>query len=365
MLNKTYVGDVDEMLIKKRIGDNDDDNLRDTDCGDELPITAYSQEIIVNARRRRLSSSYYWPMILRNLLAGLLTMESLITCATAKEASTRMDCELYIAESTIPNAGLGIFTGVAKAKGDTIGNGDKAIPLVDLNWHAGDYSDHEGLENETVPFFNPTQDYVWHGLGMGMDYETVQDDITAFWPGVDAMINCNLGLLNVIKSTPIYDEGGLHRNMHPGAGGITPYNGVPTHVIRDIPAGGEIFKHYGDEWFSSRSHFGGIPLSTDYEDIVDLLTRFNDMIGRLPVPKHVSASILYDELLVPTKNIWNSRTLNALFNYSWSDVEPAVRAKDFGVLLQPAATRSLDWLDKHGKCIDHIVQGPSTIEGAG
>ena len=60
-------------------------------------------------------------------------------------------------------------------------------------------------------------DYVWHGIGMGMDYETeITEDITAFWPGIDAMVNCHLGLLNVLKSVPIYNEAGLHRNRHAG-----------------------------------------------------------------------------------------------------------------------------------------------------
>jgi hypothetical protein len=43
-----------------------------------------------------------------------------------------LHCDLYIAESTIPNAGLGIFTGVGKKEGDTVGNGDLCLPLIDI-----------------------------------------------------------------------------------------------------------------------------------------------------------------------------------------------------------------------------------------
>lgn len=46
-------------------------------------------------------------------------------------------CGLYLAPSTIPNAGLGIFTAKPLEAGDTIGNGDIAIPLPDINWHHG------------------------------------------------------------------------------------------------------------------------------------------------------------------------------------------------------------------------------------
>jgi hypothetical protein len=43
-------------------------------------------------------------------------------------------CALYLAESTIPGAGMGIFTAEAKAKGDTISRGDLCIPFIDMYW---------------------------------------------------------------------------------------------------------------------------------------------------------------------------------------------------------------------------------------
>jgi hypothetical protein len=43
-----------------------------------------------------------------------------------------LHCDLYIAESTIPNAGLGIFTGVGRKEGESVGNGDLCLPLIDI-----------------------------------------------------------------------------------------------------------------------------------------------------------------------------------------------------------------------------------------
>lgn len=43
-----------------------------------------------------------------------------------------LQCDLYMAESTIPHAGLGIFTGVDRKEGDTVGNGDLCLPLIDI-----------------------------------------------------------------------------------------------------------------------------------------------------------------------------------------------------------------------------------------
>jgi hypothetical protein len=154
-------------------------------------------------------------------------------------SSNNPQCDLFLAESTIPGAGLGIFSGVTKHAGDSVGNGDVCIPFLNIYWH----NDNE--------FFFPMSDYVWDGNFMGMQMEGKEDDINAYWPGLDCAVNCHLALLNVEKATPKYDEGGLHRGIHPGAGAISPYHNGTTLVSRTIPEGGELFKNYGDRWYVS------------------------------------------------------------------------------------------------------------------
>ena len=45
-------------------------------------------------------------------------------------------CDLYMAESTIPNAGLGIYTAIERNPGDRVGEGDVCIPIFDAkNYH--------------------------------------------------------------------------------------------------------------------------------------------------------------------------------------------------------------------------------------
>jgi hypothetical protein len=39
-------------------------------------------------------------------------------------AAASTECELCIADSTIPNAGLGVFTGIERNPGDTVGEGE-------------------------------------------------------------------------------------------------------------------------------------------------------------------------------------------------------------------------------------------------
>jgi hypothetical protein len=45
-----------------------------------------------------------------------------------------IECGLYLAESTIPGAGLGIFAGRDYRVGQDIGRGDVCIPFIDMYW---------------------------------------------------------------------------------------------------------------------------------------------------------------------------------------------------------------------------------------
>jgi hypothetical protein len=49
-------------------------------------------------------------------------------------SSPQDECELFIAESTIPHAGLGAFSAVEKKPGDVIGTGDLAFPMIHEGW---------------------------------------------------------------------------------------------------------------------------------------------------------------------------------------------------------------------------------------
>jgi hypothetical protein len=86
-----------------------------------------------------------------------------------------------------------------------------------------------------------------------------------------------------------------------------------------------------------------------------LLTKFDRLRGS---PR----KDLYD-LMLHFRTIWNVRDINALPT-TYEDAQLAIR-EDIGATHQPAATRSLEWLQEYGKCIDHIIPGKSTIEGAG
>lgn len=271
-------------------------------------------------------------------------------------------CTLYMAESTIPGAGLGIFTGVHRQKDELVWPGDVMFPVVDLEYHM--------LALGPDSLFNPLKDYVWFGPEMGMQQETSYpyvspEYVTAFCPGLDAAINCNLALLNVEKGRPKYETTGLHRSKDPGAGAFTPYHQCETLAVEDIPAGGELFKFYGDWWFESRPEvFGLIPLSEDYPAAEELVEEYNSLISTMQTStREWTTEMSQDVWDLVIHHPFPSRTLNAL--PQTPDGIETVLQNGIRALYQPHATRSIQELNEHGRCVDQLESRPSTIPQAG
>ena len=292
-------------------------------------------------------------------------------------------CGMYLAQSTLPNAGLGIFTATERSVGDILPNRDVCFPILDIYWHQG----------YPVEPTNPFKDYFWAGRIMGMSLETDSMDIEALCPGLDCAINCHLPLTNVAKATPMYEDtsilenGSLHRAKDPVVGSFTPYhNGTTTVVTRDIPAGGELFKTYGDSWFTSRERIFGkhFPLTLNYPAAQELMQSLQETLA--PAQSNTngtttttpttatSVSLLDNEnflrdvlylILQINQGVWESRTLNALPKTLGGLQQVLQHDGDISVLHQPAAIRTLQDLAQTGKCLDHIAVGRSLLPQAG
>lgn len=282
----------------------------------------------------------------------VLLIPSLVV--VSEETKNDDDCTIYLAPSTIEGAGLGIFTSIPLASNTVIGVSDVIVPIIDLRDH------HPGA------FFWLLSDYVWDGIQMmGMQRESDPYDPTdfppvdAFAPGFDCAINCHLGILNVDRTLPSYDTNLPHRSKYPSAGSMTSYWNSSTFTITDVPAGAELFKFYGDDWFMSRpSNFKDVPLSKDYPEAEALLKRTKYLMQeRWGLSEKVQRD-LYDAIVS-----LQSPVLNALPRSI--DQMDQVLEKGISSILQPHHLRDNLQDMPEARCMESIVAGQSLIEGAG
>jgi hypothetical protein len=278
-------------------------------------------------------------------------------------------CRLYLAESTIPNAGLGIYTGIDLPANVSIAEPDIIVPLHDLEFHTGN--------NIDVDYHFLWNDYSWNPSEVGM--ETDFHNGYALVLGTGCVPNCNFALLNAIEENkPMYDHGGLHRSNDVGISGFTGYYNQRMITTRPIPKGGEIFVDYNEDWFSVRPYLGNIPYIQHYHNVDIFLAKFKYL-----TMKHDSNNYYYkdsrrrDGTLLHqdtdmTRDLWDivkslsyfgTRNANAL-PITFNDVLVA-HNEGSAQSRQPYAIRTSEWLTTNGKCMDNIRPGNSSIPQAG
>ena len=262
----------------------------------------------------------------------------------------RPSCGVYLAPSTIPGAGLGMFAGKDYREGETVMEGDLVIPLIEMKWH-----------NPESDWFL-WNDYDWNSDEFfGMTEETEDENmVKGASPGVGAAINCILPLVNLQSSQTRLDSAGLHRAKDPGAGAITPYHDRQGHASQDIPAGQELFISYGESYFRSRPDvYGHVPTEKEYEWADDFIQNFQQTIGQADGSHQLKLDLWNMVMDFP----FQSKKMNALPKNATDLDEVAVTgaSKQF----YKYSIRNLDWLKENGKCMDNIRPGLSTIPQAG
>ena len=243
------------------------------------------------------------------------------------------ECKIFVAPSTITNAGLGIFTSQPIREGDLIGYGDMVIPLPRIA--------------STLP--DPFEDYTWNG-------RVYRGPLNAFAPGLQSLMNSNLALLNVHQKEPA-------TNVFVDSIDATPYHYLEGIADEYIPAGGELFAYYGDHWFEGRQdRFGSeaIPLSDDYPLAEDLTGAFYRKVNG-------HHEFWHAELWELIKNFpIQSRIIRALPDYQ--DVS-SVAQMGMRSLFQPAAKRDVEdelfRSNGQSRCQDWIRPGPSSVHALG
>lgn len=257
------------------------------------------------------------------------------------------ECGYYLAPSTIPGAGLGMYAGKDVARGDRVTYGDPIVPLLDINWHNG---------NED--FYWLWGEYTWE---FSQESGKSGAITKAASPGFGSVPNCMVGLINTELAAPQRGSGGLHRSRDPGAGAFTPYHDRAATATRPIHAGDEFFVDYGDHYFTLREKaYGQVPVRSSYKLADKLLERFGRFYDR--VLKDTYTWQLKNDLWAIMTSL-DARTINALPK-NLTDT-PKALTTGTGRLYEDRSRRSLKWLAKHGKCMDNIRNGNSAIPQAG
>ena len=155
-------------------------------------------------------------------------------------------CGLYLAQSSIPNSGLGIFTGVPHEVGAVIAPPEIAHQLL-VGFDGSEPQLHASSEYDE----SLIRQYVWSSFVSGGSFEASM--VESLIPGIGMVANSFLPLVNSRSIMGSIDSAGvIGRNHGPGAGAFSAYHGVTYVAEMALEAGSEIFADYGDAYFRDR-----------------------------------------------------------------------------------------------------------------
>ena len=315
-------------------------------------------------------------------------------------------CRLYLAESSIPGAGWGVYTSVPLGSGDRVASGaagDVIIPLLDVGRQdelrserkrellseahrekngsidaTANRYDLSLLRTETSIMWMPLN-YYWEAYTLGMTH--LADNVAIIVPGVGALVNCHPGLNNIVMK-PTEKAEKRDRERVPSAGASTSFEDARFLVSRDLPAGTELFSSYGDLWFKNRiNELGYVPLHEDWSKADSLLFKVEQFISKTiskvewGMGSGESKKKAYQSLwdLVRDGGFHSPRLKNTLpeewevlrkistgISGSIHDTGGRISARH----MTPGAVRSMDWLVKNGRCMDNVEPSTSNILNA-
>ena len=153
------------------------------------------------------------------------------------DIDTPPGCDFYMAESSLPGAGLGVFTAVPLSKGDF------AQPSHDLCLY---YFEHQPQIYNNPNGMWTWQDYHFGGQNLRRSYEEGHA-----WGATAGIVTLNNNMNEASFATHvqyadpafIFTNGGLERQRDPGAGAITHFFGATTKTLRDVEPGSELLLH--------------------------------------------------------------------------------------------------------------------------
>ncbi len=191
---------------------------------------------------QRLGLSPLSPLLSPLLPSTSLTIgdNSTSPSTTTTTTSSSSQCRLYMAPSSVPNAGLGVFSGTHIPPDTLVDlNPQILLPIIDIRHFKPDA-------------YGPSilQHYPWIGRSMGTHLES-KYDATFAYPNLGMLCNSHLGLKNVrmdMKKTIVNRYSRIvDRSKNPGSGASSYFYGFSFGTYAEenggagIDAGEELF----------------------------------------------------------------------------------------------------------------------------
>lgn len=306
------------------------------------------------------------------MLAVLALMGAPIDGARAKEDG---ECRLWLAPSFLSTSKLPVFGLYAGSQGfaadEVIPSYEIAVPVFDfLKSPGGAKSDSH---RRVLDFLESS---MWVADYAGSKFES-NHSVSAFIPGVGSLTNYHSGLSNVdwLQGSLLLREPDDHvlttmGKSHPGRGAISQFYNATMRATKLIPPGMELFAYYGDyEDANAPDLYQDTVTRWDYEKadkVIDrILVFMKSYGGKMKDGLKDDVLDFMLETVLEGAGGKHAKTIRSLIPAHAGKLQ---RVKDAGgtfAYRNKDIVKKMDWVKKHGLCVDNLRVGKSTVEDAG
>lgn len=259
-------------------------------------------------------------------------------------------CSLYMAESSIPYSGLGMYAGRDFDRGERIENLPQVVvPLIDY------HKDGSILTN-----------YPWDASNHGAVLESKSSKTLCTNLGM--LANSHLGLINARQRSEDGIEillGSIDRRSDFGTGATSLYHAASFNAEVRIERGSELFADYGEQYFHYREEeFNAIfPTHSNYKEADGIVRSFAAKLKAVTTKEDEQA--WKDTVAKAQEGVGEERIRVA---YALPDsVEDVKYVAEVGTARYaiPGSSRSIEWLEENAMCLDNLRMGKSDIPHSG
>lgn len=261
-------------------------------------------------------------------------------------------CSIYMAKSSIPNAGFGTFAGIEKKGFFESDCSEVVIPLIDIEKH--------------FPSFQSTvlSNYLWRSHGRGAQFES--DTVDIIQPNLGMASNGHLALYNLNTQYDFFRQWSSisNRTQAPSTGAYSSYTGLNFGASNLIEPGMELFLDYGPGYFSEREEETGMIFPSDIDHgkadtiVKDFLKRIEKEEDRKNIDMDYANTI--EDLAAKDA----TKRVAVALPKSTDELKSADQVGTARYALSDSH-RSLPWLAENGLCLDNFQVGLSSIAQAG
>jgi hypothetical protein len=274
-------------------------------------------------------------------------------------------CSMYLAPSSIPGGGLGIFTTKAVKEGNILHPADAPdIPIIDPDWSQKSKDAWVGLFAQYWYSNGVSDPTLFESEGWSADFQT---GICAFPNTHQYLQNLNIGSLKIV---PV-DDSILNRDTEAGAGASSNHLGRMAIASRDIDAGEEILLQYPQVEMKRLTEEFNVPDRDDFNAAGEWLSNVLKLFeNKHEIPwKRILDVSLFGEMtdravsLLPKSNTDLDNILGSI-----GEDEETPTASHFSLAIAKEMSvnkRSVEWIEENGFCMDNIVVKKSLNPHAG